>query len=88
MVDNRGPPEPANPPNHSVMRDRLGVNTQVEPASLPYEALKSTLMDREDAPRTRQGLDWSPALFLWENRTTNVDVMSVSNTTRPIMLSR
>lgn len=37
---------------------------------------------------TRRGLDSSPAVFLWESRTTNVDVMSVSNTTRPIAVSR
>ncbi|CAN0284261.1 unnamed protein product, partial [Ectocarpus fasciculatus] len=36
---------------------------------------------------TRRGLDSSPALFLWESRTTNVDVMSVSNTTRPVVVS-
>ncbi|CAM9792568.1 unnamed protein product, partial [Scytosiphon promiscuus] len=36
---------------------------------------------------TRRGLNSSPALFLWESRTTNVDVMSVSNTTRPVLLS-
>lgn len=37
---------------------------------------------------TRRGLDSSPALFLWESRTTNIDVMSVSNTTRPVAVSR
>lgn len=37
-------------------------------------------------PPTRRGLDSSPALFLWESRTTNVDVMSVSNTTRPVVV--
>lgn len=37
---------------------------------------------------TRRGLASSPALFLWESRTTNVDVMSVSNTTRPAVVSR
>lgn len=37
---------------------------------------------------TRRGLDSSPAVFLWESRTTNVDVMSVSNTTRPVAVSR
>ncbi|CAM9659874.1 unnamed protein product [Ectocarpus sp. 12 AP-2014] len=36
---------------------------------------------------TRRGLDSSPALFLWESRTTTVDVMSVSNTTRPVVVS-
>eukprot|EP00903_Cladosiphon_okamuranus_P010425 g9861.t1 len=36
---------------------------------------------------TRRGLASSPALFLWESRTTNVDVMSVSNTTRPVVVS-
>ncbi|CAM9975820.1 unnamed protein product [Ectocarpus sp. 4 AP-2014] len=36
---------------------------------------------------TRRGLDSSPAPFLWESRTTTVDVMSVSNTTRPIVVS-
>lgn len=37
---------------------------------------------------TRRGLDSSPALFLWESRTTTVDVMSVSNTTQPVVVSR
>lgn len=37
---------------------------------------------------TRRGLDSSPALFLWESRTTSIDVMSVSNTTRPVAASR
>lgn len=37
---------------------------------------------------TRRELQSSPALFLWESRTTNVDVMSVSNTTRPVVVSR
>ncbi|CAM9876719.1 unnamed protein product, partial [Hapterophycus canaliculatus] len=36
---------------------------------------------------TRRGLGSSPALFLWESRTTSVDVMSVSNTTRPVVVS-
>lgn len=37
---------------------------------------------------TRRALGLSPALFLWESRTTNVDVMCVSNTTRPVAVSR
>lgn len=37
---------------------------------------------------TRRGLDSSPALFLWESRTTSIDVMSVSNTTRLVAVSR
>lgn len=50
--------------------------------------LHSTVHDRAVPVPTRLGLDSSPALFLWESRTTNVDVMCVSNTTRPVAVSR
>lgn len=50
--------------------------------------LHSTVHDRAVPVPTRLGLDSSPALFLWESRTTNVDVMCVSNTTRPVAASR
>lgn len=38
---------------------------------------------KEKSLPTRCGLNSSPVRFLWGSRTTNVDVMSVSNTTRP-----
>ena len=51
--------------------------------------LRSVFHDRTmPVVPTRLGLDSSPALFLWESRTTNVDVMCVSNTTRPSTISR
>ncbi|CAM9727536.1 unnamed protein product, partial [Choristocarpus tenellus] len=36
---------------------------------------------------TRRGLDVSPTLFLCQSRTTSVDVMAVTNTTRPVTAS-
>lgn len=49
--------------------------------------LSSNLLDFEPwtdkSLPTRCGLNYSPVRFLWGSRTTNVDVMSVSNTTRP-----
>lgn len=50
--------------------------------------LDSVMYERAVPVPTRRGLASSPALFLWESRTTNVDVMSVSNTTRPVVVSR
>lgn len=50
--------------------------------------LDSAAYERTVPVPTRRGLASSPALFLWESRTTNVDVMSVSNTTRPAVVSR
>lgn len=50
--------------------------------------LDSTAYEQTVPVPTRRGLASSPALFLWESRTTNVDVMSVSNTTRPLVASR
>lgn len=50
--------------------------------------LDSAVYERTVPVQTRRGLASSPALFLWESRTTNVDVMSVSNTTRPVAVSR
>lgn len=50
-------------------------------------AIRSSSPDTFLIP-TRRALDSSPTVFLWESRTTNVDVMSVSNTTRPVAVSR
>lgn len=50
-------------------------------------AIRSSSPDTLLIP-TRRALDSSPTVFLWESRTTNVDVISISNTTRPVAVSR
>lgn len=70
--------------------DGVGSRSVVLPKSAMSESLLCCGLEATKAQLvpTRRGLDSSPALFLWESRTTNVDIMSVSNTTRPVAVSR
>lgn len=94
LQEQQGPPNPNDPsdPNDPVFGytpaalpcDRITIAGGLDSISYGNVGGGRTLLP---VP-TRRGLDSSPALFLWESRTTTVDVMSVSNTTRPVVVSR
>lgn len=65
-------------------QDQRHGSTPVAPHNSAIVDLDSAVYERTAPVPTRRGLVSSPALFLWESRTTSVDVMSVSNTTRVV----
>lgn len=77
---------------------KQGFSSLEDPGQMLDESATTALLSHTSATEfpwnggqavpTWRGIDSSPALFLWESRTTNVDVMSVSNTTRPVVVSR
>ena len=86
-------PQPDERPAHDLL---TAIDPDQRDTSAPgapqYNAaivdMDSAVYERTVPVPTRRSLASSPALFLWESRTTNVDVMSVSNTTRPAVVSR
>lgn len=82
-------PSDGHPPELQIVHQEL--HTQITDTSegLCYDSpTLGALKVKNTPPPTREGLGSSPSLFLWESRTTSVDVMSISNTTRPVAVSR
>lgn len=82
-------PSDRHPPELQIVQKEL--HTQIIDTSegLCYDSpTVGASKAKNTPPPTREGLGSSPSLFLWESRTTSIDVMSISNTTRPVAVSR